>query len=234
MGLERVPVHVAENLTPAQVKAYRLMHNRRHDEASWDDDILKSELLDLSAFDIDLDLTGFGLDEISSILDAAEPTPGLVDEDDVPPLPSEPISRPGDLWILGPHRLLCGDATVATDIDRLMDGETADMVFTDPPYNVDYKQKRKGDKSGGRGIKNDALGLQFEDFLRDACTNMLNACQGSIYIAMSSSELHTLKRVVSQRAYKRYDNRKYRQSKLRSDAKDAFDEAHLTNSVGLR
>jgi DNA modification methylase len=79
-----------------------------------------------------------------------------------------------------------------------MDGEIADMVFCDPPYNVDYEQKRKGDRTGGRKIKNDALGLQFEDFLRDACTNMLNACGGAVYIAMSSSELHTLKRAFTE------------------------------------
>ena len=78
-----------------------------------------------------------------------------------------------------------------------MDAEMADMVFTDPPYNVDYKQKRKGDKTGGRGIKNDALGMQFEDFLRDASANMLNACRGAVYMAMSSSELHTLKRAFT-------------------------------------
>ena len=79
MGYDLVPVHVAENLTPEQVKAYRRMDNRSHEEASWDDDILKSELLDLSGFGIDLELTGFGLDEISSILDATEHTDGLVD-----------------------------------------------------------------------------------------------------------------------------------------------------------
>ena len=149
---------------PNKVKAYRLMDNRSHEEASWDNDILKSELLDLSGFDIDLELTGFGLDEISSILDSAEPTAGLVDEDDVPPLPAEPVSRPGDLWILGPHRLLCGDATIRTHIERLMDGEMADMVFTDPPYNVDYEQKRKGERTGGRKIKNDALGCSSKTF----------------------------------------------------------------------
>src|SRR4030095_15130530 len=91
LGLERVPVHVAENLTPAQVKAYRLMDNRSHEEASWNDDILKSELLDLSGFEIDLELTGFGLDQISSFLDGDDPSPGLVDEDEVPPLPAEPV-----------------------------------------------------------------------------------------------------------------------------------------------
>src|SRR4029453_4898847 len=173
------------------------MDTRSHEEAHWDDNILKSELLDLSGFDIDLELTGFGLDEISSFLDSSEPEPGLVDEDDAPPLPAEPITRPGDLWILGEHRLLCGDATNPAHVERLMDGEVADMVFTDPPYNVDYTQKRKADKSGGRKIKNDALGLQFEDFLREASTNMINACRGAVYIAMSSSELHTLKRAFT-------------------------------------
>src|SRR3954466_11719419 len=118
---------------------------------------------------------------------------GLTDEDDIPEVPSEPITKPGDLWICGEHRILCGDATSSADVERVLGGELADMVFTDPPYNVDYTQKRK-DQKRDRKIQNDNLGLAFEDFLQEACANLIASCRGAVYICMSSSELHTLQR----------------------------------------
>jgi DNA modification methylase len=114
-------------------------------------------------------------------------------EDAVPDAPETPISRPGDLWILGKHRLLCGDATVATDVERLLDGTQADLCFCDPPYNVDYAGGAGAEKTGkGRRIKNDALGDTFGQFLQDACVLINLNTQGAVYICMSSSELHTL------------------------------------------
>ena len=136
LGLDQVPVHIATGLTPAQVKAYRLADNRTAQETSWDDELLAIELEELSGLDIDLELTGFGEDEIAALL--AEPNPGLTDPDEVPEIPEEPVSRPGDLWLLGGHRLLCGDSTVAEDVQRLMDGKRAALMATDPPYLVDY------------------------------------------------------------------------------------------------
>ena len=107
-------------------------------------------------------------------------------------------SKPGDLWILGNHRLLCGDATVLSDVERLMDGQLADMVFSDPPYNVDYGNGAKGKLQGkDRRILNDALGDGFYQFLYDACVNMLTVTKGACYICMSSSELHTLQRAFT-------------------------------------
>ena len=100
---------------------------------------------------------------------------------------------PGDLWILGEHRLLCGDATIAADIERVLAGGLADMVFTDPPYNVDYT----GKTAEKLKIRQDALGAKFYQFLRDASANMLAVCKGAIYICMSSSELHTLYQAFS-------------------------------------
>ena len=101
------------------------------------------------------------------------------------------ISRPGDLWLLGPHRVLCGDACSRADLDRVLDGQPADMVFTDPPYNVDYAPE---DRDGNaRRIANDNLGEDFPEFLRQVCTHLVACGNGAIYIAMSSSELHTLK-----------------------------------------
>ena len=113
-------------------------------------------------------------------------------------MPVEPVSKPGDLWILGTHRLLCGDATVLSDVERLMDGQLADMVFSDPPYNVDYGNGAKGKLQGkDRRILNDALGDGFYQFLYDACVNMLTVTKGACYICMSSSELHTLQKAFT-------------------------------------
>ena len=195
LGLEKAPIHVAENLSAEQVRLYRLMDNRSHDETDWDSGILKLELEDLKGLDIDLELTGFGLDEIDSLLGSE--CSGLTDDDEAPPLPETPVSRPGDLWILGGHRLLCGDATEAESFDRLLEGEQAHMVFCDPPYNVDYVQETKQSR-GKRRIANDNLGLAFEQFLNSASLNLLNSCRGSVYICMSSSELHTLKRAFTE------------------------------------
>ena len=117
------------------------------------------------------------------------------DGEDIPEAPGDPVSRPGDLWLLGPHRLLCGDATVITDLDRLMAGRKADLCFTDSPYNVDYAGGVGAEKAGkGRRILNDALGDGFERFLYDACTSIIAHTAGAIYMCMSSSELHTLQK----------------------------------------
>jgi DNA modification methylase len=116
-------------------------------------------------------------------------------EDEVPEPPEEPVSKPGDLWVLGDHRLLCGDATVLADVERVLGGQLADMTFTDPPYNVDYGSSAK-DKFRGksRKILNDNLGGGFEAFLHDTWANILSATKGAVYVCMSSSELHTLQR----------------------------------------
>jgi DNA modification methylase len=138
---------------------------------------------------------GFSDEEIDKLLNGDEQSDGLTDEDAVPETPAEPTSKPGDLWILGNHRLLCGDSTVLTDVERLMDGQLADMAFTDPPYNVDYGNSAK-DKMRGkdRRILNDALGDGFYQFLYDACVNLLVVTKGACYVCMSSSELHTLQK----------------------------------------
>ena len=115
--------------------------------------------------------------------------------DDVPEPPVDPVTRPGDLWICGNHRVLCGDATVISDVEKLLDGELADMAFTDPPYNVNYANSGD-DKSRlrNRPILNDALGNEFGAFLYDAFVNLLSVTKGGIYISMSSSELDVLQK----------------------------------------
>src|SRR5881275_2096270 len=137
LGLKRVPVHRADNLTPAQIRAYRLADNRTNQETEWDTERLCAELKDLIVQEFDLALTGFDPDELAAY--TVETTEGLTDEDEAPGLQEYAITEPGDLWIMGRHRLLCGDSTSVSAVERLMNGEKADMVFTDPPYNVDYE-----------------------------------------------------------------------------------------------
>ena len=193
LGLQEAPVHVADNLTPAQVRAYRLLDNRSHEETSWDEDLLGLELLDLKGMGVDLDLTGFNTDEIDEYLARAERGAWRTDEDAVPEVPEVPVSAAGDLWVLGPHRLLCGDATVAASYQTVLAGGRADMTFTDPPYGVDYVGKTKKKLK----LQNDNLGSNFETFLRDACANLLAVTKGAVYICMSSSELDTLQKAFT-------------------------------------
>jgi len=135
LGLEKVPVHVAEDLTPAQIKAYRLADNQTASIADWNYELLPIELGDLKEMNFDLNLLGFDQDELSKLLDPGAQD-GLTDPDDVPEPPDEAITQPGDLWLLGEHRLLCGDSGSVADVDRLLDGAKIQLVNTDPPYNV--------------------------------------------------------------------------------------------------
>ena len=135
LGLAKVPVHVAKDLPPEKVKAYRIADNQTNTLADWDYELLPIELKDLQAADYNLDLLGFSADELARILDP-DGTQGLTDPDDVPAPPDEAITRPGDLWVLGNHRLLCGDSSKAEDVDRLLDGARIQLVNADPPYNV--------------------------------------------------------------------------------------------------
>jgi DNA modification methylase len=135
LRLETVPVHVATGLTPAKAKAYRIADNQTATLSAWDDDKLPLELVQLQQMDFDVTLTGFSADELTQLL-AAEPNQGLIDADTIPEPPEEPITRPGDLWLLGKYRLLCGDSSTSADVDRLLAGAAIHLVHTDPPYNV--------------------------------------------------------------------------------------------------
>ncbi|CAG2146157.1 site-specific DNA-methyltransferase [Ralstonia mannitolilytica] len=195
LGLPTVPVVVLDHLTPTQRRALVLADNRLAELATWDDALLRIELEALQDDGFDLDLTGFDADALAELLADEEPQiEGRTEDDAAPDVPEEPVSRPGDVWRLGPHRLVCGDATTAEAYARLFpDGERADMVFTDPPYNVNYANSAK-DKLRGkhRPILNDALGEGFYDFLFDALALIMAHTRGAIYVAMSSSELDTL------------------------------------------
>ena len=135
LGLESVPVHVARELSPEQVRAYRIADNQTATLAEWDFDLLPLELADLQAAHYDLDLLGFDPDELARLL-GEELQAGQCDPDEIPAPPDAATTQPGDLWILGEHRLLCGDSAKPEDVDRLLDGQTVQLVNTDPPYNV--------------------------------------------------------------------------------------------------
>src|SRR5918999_627402 len=180
LGLERVPVIELAHMSEAQKRAYILADNQIALQAGWDEALLRLELADLSELGFDLGLIGFGEGELERLL-AGESRTGLIEDDDAPALPEQAITKAGDLWIVGEHRLLCGDATVLADVERVLEGRLADMTFTDPPYNVDYgasaKDKLRGNK---RKILNDDLGSGFEAFLGASCANMLAVTKGAI------------------------------------------------------
>lgn len=195
LGLAHVPVVVLDHLTEAQKRAYVIADNKLALNAGWDDDLLRAEMTALAAEDFDLPIIGFSDDELAALLADPNTAEGQTDEDAVPEAPETPVSKPGDLWRLGNHLLLCGDSTVLANVERVLDGALADMVFTDPPYNVDYGNTAKDKLRGtNRTIMNDNLGDGFERFLYDACVNMLTVCKGALYVCMSSSELHTLQK----------------------------------------
>jgi DNA modification methylase len=200
LGMTEVPVHVARGLTPRQVRAYRIMDNRSADETDWDLTLLPEELAELQAMGLDLALTGFEIGELDQMMRPPPPE----DEDTAPTPPKRPTTQEGDLWILG-HRVLCGDATLPDATKRLLeplsaamaftgpamdepedpaDAGKADLVFTDPPYNVDYtgytKRKLK--------LKGDAMTpAQFIEFLGATFRSFAGAMKptASLYVCLA-------------------------------------------------
>jgi len=142
LELKRVPVHVATDLTPEQIRAYRIADNKTGELATWDMDLLPIEIAELQEAGVDWSLLGFDEDDLARLMAGEEGvSEGLTDPDDVPEPPDDPVTQPGDLWVLGEHRLLCGDSSSEADLDRLLTHgrdarATIDMVNTDPPYNV--------------------------------------------------------------------------------------------------
>ncbi len=145
LGLRKVPVHVAD-LDPVKARAYRIADNQTATIAEWDMDLLPQELRDLEGADFDLSILGWSPEDLDAMLAEVDGSAGgNADADEVPEPPKVALTRPGDLWILGRHRLLCGDSTKPSDVDRLLDGEKAALCATDPPYLVDYTGERPDD-----------------------------------------------------------------------------------------
>ncbi|HTA42456.1 MAG TPA: site-specific DNA-methyltransferase [Bryobacteraceae bacterium] len=186
LGLTEAPVIVVEGLNENQRRALTLADNRLPLEAGWDEAMLRLEIEALRDADYDINLVGFDDIELQRLLEAQDSAPGLTDEDSVPELPSTPITLPGDIWHLGDHRVLCGDATVRADVDRLMAGVAADLVFTDPPYNVDYE----GYTEDRLTIKGDRMSPeQFQQFLLATFSSYRRIVKlgASMYVCHSSS-----------------------------------------------
>jgi len=137
LELAKVPVHVATDLTPDQIRAYRIADNKTGELATWDMELLPIEIAELQSAGIDWSLLGFDADDLAKLLAGdVGVSEGLTDPDAVPEPPDDPVTQPGDLWVLGNHRLLCGDSSSEADLDRLLDGVSIDLVNTDPPYGV--------------------------------------------------------------------------------------------------
>ena len=195
LKMTEVPVIVLPHLSVLQRRALVIADNQIAANAGWDEEVLRCELQGLEAEDFDMSLLGFTDDELAAIEDGGEVEAGKTDEDAVPEVAETAVTVPGDIWLLGPHRLLCGDSTQLEAVEKVLDGGLADMIFTDPPYGVNYGATMKDKLRGNtRKIANDNLGEAFGPFLLDACTNMLAVTKGAIYICMSSSELHTLEK----------------------------------------
>jgi len=164
LKMTEVPVMVAKGWSDAKKRAYVLADNKLALNAGWDNEMLALELGEIGELGFDLDLTGFTADEIAA-LTPEQILPGLTDEDAVPEVPEQPVTVLGDVWLLGKHRLMCGDSTSINDGEKLMGGLLADLVFTDPPYNVAYSGR--GANNLGT-IKNDDMSAEdFEQFCRD-------------------------------------------------------------------
>ena len=153
LGFKEVPITIADNLTPEQINAYRIADNRTAEESEWDSELLKMEIKDLEAKDFKLDLLGFSEDQLNDML--FEKKQGLTDEDEVPEAPEELISKLGDIWKLGNHRVMCGDSIDYEDVHKLMNNKIADLVNTDPPYGVNYQSNMRTKSEKFDVIKND-------------------------------------------------------------------------------
>jgi len=184
LGMEEVPCIELAGLSDTQRRAYIIADNKLALNAGWDEEMLRLEMSELGDLGFDLALTGFSDEDMDALFAKDEVQEGLTDPDDVPDL-SEPISKQGDVWVLGAHKVMCGDSTVLADVESLMGGLMSDACWTDPPYNVNYESKLAGK------IKNDSMGDgKFREFLYDAfvCAHAVMKPGAPIYVAHADTE----------------------------------------------
>lgn len=199
LGLKEVPVVILDHLSETQKKAYIIADNKLAENAGWDEEILASELADLKEENFNLDLIGFEDRELEKIFSSLYDNDENQENEEIPEPEEKPISQLGDIWSLGKHKLICGDSCDAKTYQALLENELADMLFTDPPYNVNYGETLPSITPGAskRKIVNDNLGEDFGKFLFDFCKNALSVTKGACYVCMSSSELHTLQKAFT-------------------------------------
>jgi 16S rRNA G966 N2-methylase RsmD len=189
LGYTEVPVIELENMTESQKKAYVIADNQLAMNAGWDTSMLTLELGDLKEAGFSLDILGFDPKELDNLLEP-EQVDGLTDEDAVPDIPEEPVTKLGDIYQLGNHRLMCGDSTSIDAVDKLMDGQKADMVFTDPPYGIGL------DKEGQKLGKSQAYGAVLNDHDNTVAIDVFNLvktlCDGSIFFWGANHYSHAL------------------------------------------
>lgn len=193
LGFDKVPTICLDGLSDTQIKAYILADNRLALNAGWDNELLSLELKGLEE-EFDLDLLGFSDDELSALLEP-EQVEGLTDEDEVPEAPENPVSVRGDIWQLGNHRLMCGDSTSIDDVEKLMDGQKADMVFTDPPYNTGMSEKTNTSSTRLSYMFNDSYtDDEWQEFMADFCASYDIATKDNsfIYICLDWRRSHEL------------------------------------------
>lgn len=181
LSIADIPSIRLTHLTDAQKKAYVIADNKLALNAGWDDEMLAVELTDLKDMGFDLDLTGFSTDEIEALL-APVGTEGLTDEDAVPEVPEAPVTVLGDVWLLGKHRVMCGDSTSIDAVEKLMNGQKADMVFTDPPYGVGYTGGLQNSAKGLRGNSRDMIKNDDIDLYEEAVTIASLICNGPVFM----------------------------------------------------
>lgn len=163
LGIDRVPVVVLDHLTDAQKRALVIADNKLAMNAGWDNDLLSSELQGLAEEGFDMDLIGFSDDELAALL--VDKTEGLTDPDDAPETPAVPVSVLGDVWILGKHRIVCGDCTDADVVQKCLNGVEPHLMVTDPPYGVKYdpKWRNEAERSDGKKVGARAVGVVLND-----------------------------------------------------------------------
>jgi DNA modification methylase len=210
LGMKEIPVIELAHLSETQKKALIIADNKLALNSDWDTELLTLELQELLGEEYDLDLLGFDKDELDALLNVIEGTNGLTDEDAVPEFPDKPKTKLGDIYILGNHRLMCGDSTSINAVEKLMDGNKADMVFTDPPYNIGFGGTMSSTSKNGvlqsyvtenakhRPIENDKKEeSEFYDFISEVLSIIQIKCAGAWYISFGSANLHELLRPIT-------------------------------------
>ncbi|WP_425446656.1 DNA modification methylase [Dethiothermospora halolimnae] len=203
LGLKEVPTIKVDDLSPEQIKAFRIADNKTAEYSEWDFELLAKELEELKIEGYSLDLTGFDFSEAEKLMDefkGENESDGMEDET-VPEPPKNPITNRGDIWLLGKHRLVCGDSTVKEDMEKLMDGKKANLIVTDPPYNVDYTGKTKD----ALKIENDKMDNDsFYNFLYDAFTRLYEVADAGagVYIFHADSEGLNFRKAMIESGFK--------------------------------